>query len=740
MSISSQITRLTENVSDALDAIQAKGVEVPAGSNSDDLATLISLISTGGGGVVVTETPDEHGGTIVEITGEELILQSKSATPTTSSQLIQPDEGYNGLSSVRLNAIPSEYIIPTGNKTLTENGTNIDIAQYASVTVNVPSSGGGGTLQEKTGIVPTESSQTISPDEGYYGLSSVQIDGISSTYVGSGVSRNSSSDLTASGATVTVPSGYYETEATKTISSGTAGTPTASKGTVTNHSVSVTPTVTNTAGYISGGTKTGTAVTVSASELVSGTKQITANGSNIDVTNYEKVTVAVPGDSPSLQQKVGIDPTESDQTITFDEGYDGLELVQINAISSSYIGSDVPQKSSSDLTVSGATVNVPSGYYSEAASKSVSSMTLPTSTSSSATTGYTSKATVSRSTSDQYINIPTGYNSSGAYYKINAVPNGSVTAPSTISGSSATVSTGTNTLTLSKSVSVTPNVTTAGYISSGTAGNSSVSLTASVTTQAAKTVTPTESEQTAVASNVYTTGVVKVGAIPSTYVGSGIATRSSSDLTVSGGTVTAPAGYYSSSASKTVSSMTLPTSASSSATSGYTSKATIGRSTSNQYINIPAGYNSSGAYYLISAVPNGSATGPSSLSGTSATVSTGNNTLTLTKTNVTTTPTVTAGYVSGAIASSATVTLTANITTKSAETFTPSTTNQTISSGTYLTGTQTIQGDANLVGANILSGVSIFGVSGQVTFQTYYTGSSAPSSSLGNNGDIYLQA
>ena len=28
---------------------------------------------------------------------------------------------------------------------------------------------------------------------------------------------------------------------------------------------------------------------------------------------------------------------------------------------------------------------------------------------------------------------------------------------------------------------------------------------------------------------------------------------------------------------------------------------------------------------------------------------------------------------------------------------------------------------------------------GNVSFITYYTGSSAPSSSLGNNGDIYLQ-
>ena len=178
---------------------------------------------------------------------------------------------------------------------------------------------------------------------------------------------------------------------------------------------------------------------------------------------------------------------------------------------------NIASKSSSDLTASGATVTAPAGYYSASASKSVTTMTLPTTTSTGATSGYTLKATLDRSTSDRYLNIAPGYNSAGGYYKINKVANGSVTAPSSISGTSATVSTGTNTLTLTKSVSVTPNVTTAGYISSGTAGNSSISLTASINT------------------------------------------RSSSDLTVSGATVTAPAGYYSSSASKSVASGTAGT-------------------------------------------------------------------------------------------------------------------------------------------------------------------------------------
>lgn len=271
-------------------------------------------------------------------------------------------------------------------------------------------------------------------------------------------------------------------------------------------------------------------------------------------------------------------------------------------------------------------------------------------------------------------------------------------------------------------------------------------------TQSAVAITPTESQQTAVPKGKFTTGAVTVNAIPSNYVGSGITQRSSTDLSASGATVTVPAGYYSSQVTKSVTTMTLPTSAASSATSGYTSKATISRSTSAQYINIPPGYNSAGGYYTISAVANGSATAPASISGTSATVSTGTNTLTLTKT-VSVTPSVTAGYISSGTAGNASVTLTASVTTKAAATITPTKSSQTIASGTYLTGTQTIAAipaayqdvtGVTAAAGDVVSGKSIVSstgatVNGTLVIQHYYTGSSAPSSSLGVNGDIYLQ-
>lgn len=216
-----------------------------------------------------------------------------------------------------------------------------------------------------------------------------------------------------------------------------------------------------------------------------------------------------------------------------------------------------------------------------------------------------------------------------------------------------------------------------------------VNVGGSAPTYQTKTVSPTESQQVVEPdSNYDALSSVTVNAISSTYVGTGITRRSSSDLTASGATVTVPAGYYSSQATK--------------------------------------------------AVSNGSVSAPSTISGTSATVSTGTNTLTLTKT-VSVTPTVTAGYVSSGTATNSNVSLTASITTKAAATITPGTTNQTIAAGTYLTGTQTIAGDADLVAGNIKAGVQIFGVTGNLSFITYYTGSSDPSSSLGSDGDIYLK-
>lgn len=196
--------------------------------------------------------------------------------------------------------------------------------------------GGGGIYQSKTiNITPTESaqSQTVRADVGYDALDEVDVNvgAIPNNYVGSAVPLRTSASLTESGATVTAPAGYYANQASKTMTTGHMSV-SATKGTVSNHAVTVTPkAAVDNAGYFATGDRTGTAVTVSASELVSGTKSITANGTGIDVTEYQKVDVAVPSGSPTLQNKT-IYPSSSDQSITADVGYDGLGTVTAKAV------------------------------------------------------------------------------------------------------------------------------------------------------------------------------------------------------------------------------------------------------------------------------------------------------------------------------------------------------------------------------------------------------------------------
>lgn len=396
-------------------------------------------------------------------------------------------------------------------------------------------------------------------------------------------------------------------------------------------------------------------------------------------------------------------------TLTLDEMTESIEDIEVGIDTSdatatssdilsgktAYVDGDkvtgtIATKTASNLSASGATVTVPSGYYASQVTKSV--------------------ATATQATPSVSINA-----------------NGLITASAT---------------------------QTAGYVSAGTKSG-----TKQLTTQAAKTITPTKSSQTAVAKNVYTTGVVTVGAIPSNYITTTDATAAANEI-LSGETayvngskvtgtmknngaistsmdgintksVTVPAGYTSGGTvsltddidnevdtqADLISQITTAlenkaaggidtsdaTAVAGDILSGKTayvkgskvtgtiaSKGTSDLIQSGPVVVVPAGYypNEVNKNVGVGSVPD-------------PTITVGGDG------KITASLSVTQGYVTGG-----TKTATKQLTAKGTAGYTPTTTQQVISAGQWLAGDQYIAGDANLIPANIAEGVSIFGVTG----------------------------
>lgn len=165
-------------------------------------------------------------------------------------------------------------------------------------------------LQSKT-VTPSENTQTVNPDSSYDALSSVTVEAISNTYIGSSVTKKSAATYTPGTSNQSIASGQY---------------------------LSGAQTIKGDSNLI-------------ASNIKKGVTIFNVTGSYNEATG-----------GPTLQSKA-VSPSESTQTVNPDNGYDGLSKVTVNAISSTYIGSDVTKKSAATYIPKTTDQSIASGQY-----------------------------------------------------------------------------------------------------------------------------------------------------------------------------------------------------------------------------------------------------------------------------------------------------------------------------------------------------------------------------------------
>lgn len=472
----------------------------------------------------------------------QMELEEGFVTPSSGGVEVYPSEGYVGFSKVTVNPIPHQR----KDTDVTVDGATVTVPYgYFKNTVTKSVASGSATTPATAITANPSLSTTYTSGSGYkMTVSKTQsvTPTVSAGYVSSGtagtitvsgsayVPQSSTGSATASttdtakrnigyGQQTTIGAGYYPTDRIirNSVAAGSATTPTDTitatnevtiddNGLITataSGSKSITPTVK--AGYVSAGT----AGTVSVSGT--GTRQLTKRTSSDLIVSGAKVTAPAGYYSRAADTTL---PSAGMPQLTFTAtAYDDEGEIEVKATatqSAGYAtGGSNHRTTYPKLTVSGDTATMECGDAK--ITRKVASVTRAN-TSITTTADDTNDTLTLSASNNQGTGYVTGSNQTASKVITLTASGATVTAtdnsstPVKISKSVTTATQATPGITVSSAGLITASATqTAGYVSAGTK-----SATKQLTTQGAKTVTPTTSNQTAVASGRYTTGTITV--------------------------------------------------------------------------------------------------------------------------------------------------------------------------------------------------------------------------------------
>ena len=461
---------------------------------------------SGGTAIVVTDEPDEHGGTIRYINGVSLDGDTVSA-----GTMFSGVTAHNSLGS----SIVGTYVPPT-------IGAGYGRGQNRKTTI-FPLYGADAmstflverTQLESVNIVPSESPQVITPP--------------SDTLVYEIVTSNTSFTGGKYTKSFTFPTSYHEWYRLK----GEVYRQGLVNPLVIDFTFPMPYYYNNGAWYTYDGEQVDSSAEVARAIQNNGVMEITLTLSSLtlDIRGNYDITIHPTG-------------------LYEPSNYDGYNHIDVEPISSTYVGSGIPSMSSSNLAFATGTgvFTAPSGYYSTNATYTLTPKTSTNITFNSGTgvftvsSGYysssptltlsTKAGTTITPTESEQIAVSSYYYAKGSIKVAGISSNYVGTNVSRMSSSNLTFTTGTGVFTAPKgyysanaTYTLTPKTSANIAFNSGTgvftvsSGYYSSNPTLALSTRTGTTITPISTgSQIAISSGYFATGSVYVGAIPSTYV------------------------------------------------------------------------------------------------------------------------------------------------------------------------------------------------------------------------------